>query len=62
MKMTEIKKVAVNLGIKPGRMKKGDLIKAVQSKEGNFPCFQVKTDFCDQFDCCWRSDCQPGNA
>lgn len=57
MKMVEIKQKAVTLGLKPGRMKKSELIKAVQSKEGNFPCFQMATDYCDQYSCCWRADC-----
>lgn len=61
MKMMEVKEKAKMLGVKPGKMKKVDLILAIQSKEGNFPCFQTGLDSCNQFNCCWRSDCLPGS-
>lgn len=57
MKMTEVREIAKSLDIKTGKMKKTDLIRAIQTKEGNFPCFQTATDYCDQIDCCWRKDC-----
>ncbi|MDH5297490.1 MAG: Rho termination factor N-terminal domain-containing protein [Desulfobulbaceae bacterium] len=57
MKVQEIKKKATDMGINPGKMKKTDLIRAIQSTEGNYPCFQTATDFCDQDGCCWRGDC-----
>ena len=60
MHMTEIKKRAEELGLKPGRMGKSDLIHAIQNREGNSPCFQTGRDSCDQFNCCWRGDCLPG--
>jgi hypothetical protein len=59
MKMADIRQKAAGLGLKTSRIKKSDLIKAVQSEEGNFPCFQMATDYCDQNSCCWRSDCLP---
>jgi hypothetical protein len=59
MNMTEIKKKAQQLGIQPGKMKKGGLIRAIQSKEGNFPCFESAKDYCDQFVCLWRKACLP---
>ena len=46
-------------GIKPGRLKKQDLVRAIQLGEGNLPCFQSAVESCDQQDCCWRSDCLP---
>jgi hypothetical protein len=57
MKMMEIKEKAKLLGLKPGRMKKADLIRAVQMKEGNFVCFATNMDHCDQTECCWKEDC-----
>jgi len=58
MKMLEIKKIASTMGIKAGKMKKSELIWAIQSKEGNSPCFQQDTSAsCRQMDCCWRDDC-----
>lgn len=58
MKIQEIKKMATAIGIKAGKMKKNELIWAIQSKEGNSPCFQQdSSDSCLQMDCCWRDDC-----
>ena len=57
MKAQEIKAKAKDMGINPGRMKKMDLIRSIQTKEGNFPCFQTAEKQCDQMSCCWRSDC-----
>ncbi|MBA3005959.1 MAG: Rho termination factor N-terminal domain-containing protein [Proteobacteria bacterium] len=58
MKIQEIKKMATAMGIKAGKMKKSELIWAIQSKEGNSPCFQQDSSgSCLQMDCCWRDDC-----
>jgi len=57
MKMTDIKAKAKELGIRPGKMKKEDLIRAIQEKEGNFPCFGSALEHCSQEDCSWREDC-----
>jgi hypothetical protein len=58
MKISEIKKKAKEIGINPCRMKKVDLIRAIQKKEGNIECFATVTDNnCAQLDCCWREDC-----
>jgi len=57
MIVKEIRQIAKNLGIKPGKMNKMDLIRAIQIMEGNQPCFQTRMDFCDQANCCWLSDC-----
>lgn len=62
MKMTDVKKKATTLGIQSGKMKKTDLVRTIQAKEGNSPCFQTGLDSCDQFDCCWRSDCLPATS
>ncbi len=58
MKMQDIKKLATAMGIKSGKMKKSELIRTIQTKEGNSPCFQQKiSESCLQNDCCWRDDC-----
>ncbi|MBC8318784.1 MAG: SAP domain-containing protein [Desulfobulbaceae bacterium] len=57
MKMTDVKKKATSVGIKSGKMKKTDLIRAIQLKEGNPTCFQTGITPCDQSTCCWRADC-----
>nr|MBF0220644.1 SAP domain-containing protein [Desulfobulbaceae bacterium] len=59
MKMTEIKTIAKNIGVAPGKLKKNELIHAIQSKEGNVACFQTGITICDQYQCCWRGDCLP---
>ena len=59
MHMSEVKTRAEELGLKPGRRGKADLIHAIQNREGNAPCFQTGRDSCDQFNCCWRGDCLP---
>ncbi|CAK8717921.1 hypothetical protein H206_01840 [Candidatus Electrothrix aarhusensis] len=59
MKMKKIRKRAAKAGVKAGKMKKVDLVHAIQVHEGNIPCFRTGDDLCDQEDCCWRKDCLP---
>ena len=59
MDMTHIKEKAKQLGIQVGKMKKVDLIRSIQSMEGNFPCFETAKDCCDQLACTWRKSCLP---
>lgn len=59
MKMVDIKTLAKKKGINPGKMRKADLIHAIQENEGNSPCFQTGRTTCDQMTCCWRADCMP---
>ena len=57
MKMTDVKRKAKELGVKAGKMRKVDLVRAIQANEGNTPCYHTDLDSCDQTNCCWRSDC-----
>lgn len=58
MKMVDIQKKAKALGIKPGKMKKTELIRSIQSEEGNYSCFLTEGNTqCSQESCCWRDDC-----
>ena len=57
MKMPEIRDKAQQLGIKPGKKNKMELIRAIQQQEGNTPCFGSTMGHCDQAACCWRADC-----
>ena len=57
MKMVDVQKMAKGMGMKPGKMRKAELIKTIQEKEGNFVCYQTTQGNCDQTDCCWRDDC-----
>lgn len=58
MNMNEIKHIARSRGLKPGQLKKVDLIRAIQEQEGNESCFRTdRADGCDQLQCLWRTDC-----
>jgi hypothetical protein len=63
MKVAEIKIIALQKGIKPGKMKKADLIRTIQGQEGSITCFEsavnpiTGTKPCDIAGCCWHSDC-----
>ena len=58
MKIGEIKVIAQERGVNPGRMKKAELIRAIQRAEGNFDCFgTAKSGECGQINCLWREDC-----
>ncbi len=59
MNMAEIKTKAKGLGIKIGKLGQGDLIRAIQTKEGNFPCFETAREYCSQIACSWRKACLP---
>lgn len=63
MKIQELRVIAKARGIKTARRRKGDIIRAIQQAEGNFPCFGTAVDgCCDQGGCAWREDCLPGPA
>jgi hypothetical protein len=58
MKMKEIRSLAVEMGLKPGKLTKVALVRTLQKHEGNFDCFATPTEgFCDQDLCAWRDDC-----
>jgi len=57
MKMAEIKDKAKALGINPGKMKKTELIHAIQAAEGHNPCFGRSNGQCPYVDCCFMGDC-----
>ena len=58
MNIDQVKEIARGKGIKPGRMKKVEIIRAIQAAEGNPTCFQTGTaNVCGQAQCLWRPDC-----
>jgi hypothetical protein len=58
MTKKEIVKIAMDLGIKGvSRLRKAELVRAIQKHEGNYPCFGTADGYCDQMDCLWRKDC-----
>jgi len=59
MRMSELQRLAKSLGIKSFGKNKAELIKQIQREEGNFDCFGSAADYCDQFNCLFRSSCLP---
>ena len=58
MTVKEIRGLARSLGVKNyHRLRKADLIRSIQEKEGNSPCYQSISD-CREHDCLWLSECQ----
>ena len=57
MKMPEIRMKAQALGIIPGKTKKTELIRAIQTAEGNSPCFGWSNGQCPYTNCCFMKDC-----
>jgi len=58
MKLEQIKEMAKQHGIKVGKMKKAELVRAIQSAEGNNACFEAgQASECGQEECLWRPDC-----
>ncbi|MBI2413570.1 MAG: SAP domain-containing protein [Deltaproteobacteria bacterium] len=57
MLMDEVRARAKVFGVKTARTKKIEIIRAIQSAEGNFPCFGTSDGYCDQACCCFRQDC-----
>lgn len=61
MKVMELKKKAKKLGLKPGKMKKAEIIHSIQHAEGNIACFGQSNGQCSQSDCCFIDDCLKSN-
>ena len=58
MVMQEIRDLARENGIKPGKMSKIDLVRMIQQTEGNHACFATAvSNVCEQAGCLWRDDC-----
>ncbi|MBJ6798568.1 YlxR family protein [Geomonas propionica] len=58
MKVQDIKEIAQRMDISCGKLKKGELIRLIQSKEGNIACFDSgQSSQCGQGGCLWAEDC-----
>lgn len=58
MTLKEVKEAAKRLDVKVGKMKKDEIIRAIQKAEGNYDCFgSAVSGECTQMDCLWRKDC-----
>lgn len=59
MNLKDVKEIAVDRGIKAGKMKKGELIRVIQEAEGNPACFETGRNLsCNEFNCLWKEDCK----
>jgi len=59
MTFAEIKKIAVEQGIRVVGVKKIDIVRAIQNQEGNTPCFSSgKAAECGQVHCLWSAACE----
>ncbi len=58
MKTEDIKEIAKRHDIKVGKLKKAELVRAIQQAEGNDVCFESnQASECGQENCLWRTDC-----
>jgi hypothetical protein len=58
MKFNDVRKMAKDMNLNTYRMKKKDVIRAIQRLEGNPECYGTPTvAFCNEDSCLWRSDC-----
>lgn len=57
MTVKKLQKMAKELGVKIGGLRKAEMIREIQRAEGNFDCFGTATDHCDQLGCLFREDC-----
>lgn len=62
MKFNEIQKMAKSMGINTFRMKKQEMIQAIQRAENNIDCFGTpRVEYCGELSCLWRDDCLSHN-
>jgi hypothetical protein len=58
MEITNIHSIANSRGIKTDNLFKHEVIKAIQTAEGNFDCYgTARNGVCDQVGCAWLGDC-----
>ena len=58
MTLEEIRLIAQSHGINTDRMEMPELVRAIQSAEGNEQCFGTdKASTCGQSGCCWQETC-----
>jgi hypothetical protein len=59
MKLEELKEIAKQHNIKTGKLKKAELVQAIQQAEENDACFETgAAGTCGQENCLWREDCR----
>jgi len=56
--MGRIRRMAKSMGINTYQMKKTDIIRSIQKKEGNIDCYGTsRVESCQELTCLWRDDC-----
>lgn len=59
MTFAKIKHIATEHGIRVVGVKKADIVRAIQEKEGNTPCFASgRATECGQPHCLWSAACE----
>ena len=61
VKVSELKERAEALGLTVGKMKKVELVHAIQQAEGYAPCFGESEGSCIYTDCYFMHDCLKNN-
>ena len=55
----EMRRYARSKGVNPGKLRKTELIRAIQAAEGNPQCFATeRRDHCPETACLWERDCR----
>jgi hypothetical protein len=57
MKMQEVRALAKKIGVNSFGKSKAELIREIQTKEGNFACYGTAQGYCDQLECSFRPSC-----
>jgi hypothetical protein len=58
MTFNQVRKVAKEMGVNTNRLKKTDVIRAIQKAEHNIDCYgSERVDECMEESCLWRTDC-----
>jgi hypothetical protein len=59
MQIKKIGEIAKKKSVKPGKMNRTDLIRAIQRAEGNSDCFATThVNMCNEMNRLWREDCK----
>ena len=59
MRFQDIRKLAKDMDVSTYRMKKTDVIRAIQQAENNIECYGTeRVGTCQEHACLWRSDCE----
>ena len=59
MKLEKIRELAAQRGLKINKLNKAEIIRSIQTSEGNTTCFDTGAAAeCGQMNCLWREDCK----